>query len=85
MSLPLGAQETVRLSEWAQEDHSQAEGQGRGALVGRGTGDTHTIVHTTQGNWNQTVYFTAWGSPAPLIHHGLSGRIIQVPGATFEN
>lgn len=76
MSLPRGP---------GKEDDSEAEGHGCGQRVGGGTRDTHTTVHTTQQNWNQTIYFTAYGGRSPLTNHCLSGRVTQVTGATFES
>lgn len=38
-----------------------------------GTEGTHAPAHTTRGHWNQTVYFTVWGGPTPLINHCLPG------------
>lgn len=52
----------------------------RSRLRGAGGGGTHTTVHATQGNRNQTVYFTVWG--APPHHKSLSVGRITSPGAT---
>ena len=49
-------------------------------------GQAHSITHTTQVNWNQTIYFSLGGpwSPAPLTHHFLLERT-EVTGVTFES
>lgn len=44
-------------------------------------------MHTTQLNWNQTIYFGLEQplEPRPLTYHFLLGRITEVTGVTFES